>query len=116
EGYVAGLATGFSLLLDAFQFRWLFVAEAPSTPGRNLILKACSSLLTAESLLAGRSSDCTNSRLEHDLPSERAGLIQRILFQETVGRPCLGKREDPADLHMQLLIAEPAVDVLGGAA
>src|SRR6516165_4010553 len=55
-------------------------------------------------------------RREHDLSRQRAGLLQGVLFLEAVGGGGFRQRQRAADEGVQLLLGQPAVDVVGAAA
>src|SRR5262249_47008326 len=50
---------------------------------------------------------------EHDLPRQRAGLVQGVLFEKSMCRGRFGELERLADRHAQLLFRQPAIDVVG---
>src|SRR5205085_2547898 len=55
----------------------------------------------------------SRSRLQNNLAGQRAGLAQRVLFLKAVGGRCLRQGKGSANGGVQLLIAQPAVHILG---
>src|SRR5262249_54159568 len=53
------------------------------------------------------------SRHQHNLPHQRPRLLQRVLLLQPVRGGSFGELERLADRHLQFLLAQPAIDVLG---
>ena len=51
-----------------------------------------------------------------DLSRQRSGFTDSVLLLQAMGRSRFGQAKGSADEHVELLVRQPAVDVLGAAA
>ena len=55
-------------------------------------------------------------RMQHDFPHQRAGFLERVVFEELMCRRRLGDLEGFADEDGEFLLLKPAIDIVGAGA